>query len=183
MTWLTAFRRGTLQGRVEGHGLAPGGAWWRFEVAIPYRLLPAVARQLAGFVGRRAESLSCTLGWVGLAPGEPPHLLAFAPNCDLLARHFLMSTVENPGHLQRQLWLFLAPGVYVAQLVDPEEAYDFRPEAVMGLLAAGTIREAVFLDPAFARRHFALRGWWLGARGHRRTLVAQLRALLAGTEA
>jgi len=174
-----AFRGPRFSGRVGQHGLGEGVVWWGFTLEVPYRKLPVVARKLAGFAGAWAVERGCQVGWVGIFPDEPPKLLAFAPKADLVAQHFLMATVENPGHLLPQLWLALPRNTYLATVVDPYVPFVLRQDQLVSQVAGGEVTEALYLEPRFARRLFQLSGFWVLPRGRRGALFAQLRQLLA----
>jgi hypothetical protein len=176
--WSRFFSPPGVRGSIQGHGLLTGLAWWEFALQVPYPKLPLAARRLAELLGAWLEAEGQVVGWVGVYEDEPPKLLAFAPKQDLLAKHFLMATVENPGHLLPQLWLVLAPGTFLAQVVDPESSPPCGREALGELALQGGVRELVFLQPRFARKFFSLAGMAIQPRGKRKPFVRQLRQTL-----
>jgi len=175
------FRSPSFFGGVLGHGLTRGVAWWSFTAEVPYPKLSEIARKLAGFAGAWVAEGGCQVGWVGIVPEEPPTLLAFAPKADLIAQHFLMVTVENPGHLLPQLWLALPRGTYLAAVVDPYTPFVLQKDLLLGEVAAGRVEEALYLEPRFARRFYRFSGFWVLPRGRRGVALSQLRQLLASS--
>lgn len=163
---------------LTGRGLTGKVCWWSFALKIPYAQLRDLALPVAGLVGGYWEEKGKTLGWVGLAPESEPILLSFAPKRDLLAQRLLASTVENPSHTYPQLWLTLAPGVYLAQVVDPNEAPSVAQANLLGLVDGSRVSELLYLVPSFQRRHFALSGLWIQPMGERWPLLQRLQKMV-----
>lgn len=163
---------------LTGRGVRGELCWWSFALEIPYAQLRDLALPLAGLVGGYWEEKGKTLGWVGLAPESEPILLSFAPRRDLLAQRLLASTVENPGHTYPQLWITLASGIYLAQVVDPKEAPLPAQVSLMSLVDGYRVTELLFLDPSFRRRHFAVSGLWVQPMGQRWPLLHRLRKIV-----
>ncbi|MGQ9496364.1 MAG: hypothetical protein ACUVRY_08970 [Thermoanaerobaculaceae bacterium] len=166
---------------LTGRGLTGEVCWWSFALEIPYAQLRDLALPVAGLVGGYWEEKGKTLGWVGLAPESEPILLSFAPRRDLLAQRLLASTVENPSHTYPQLWITLAPGVYLAQVVDPNKAPSVARVDLLGLVDGSRVTELLYLVPSFQRRHFALSGLWIQPTGERGPLLHRLRKIVRKT--
>lgn len=144
------------------------------EVRVPVLLRPvflrccmSLAADLAGEVsgsaagtvdskvGRSGTGAGAgSVGWVGLPPGEPPLLLAMAPRRDLIAAR--VAAVMAGGRLaaMSHLWLALAPGVFLGQIVDPDRYLEADLSEVRVGLASGAVHFAVLVTTV--REHSAV---------------------------
>lgn len=171
-------QRPTLAARITGHGIQGDLCWWAFAVEVAYHQLAPTARKLAGFLGGYFQEQGRIVGWVGLGGEEEPILASFAGRQDVLARRFLTATVENPTHTFPQLWCVLAPGVYLAQVVDPYRTPAVGTHDLLALVGSGLASEVLYLEPRFQRRSFSFSGVWVQHRGGRRRLLAAIRRVL-----
>ena len=115
---------------------------------IPARRYHEVIGVLAGVLGELAVDLGGTVGWVGLVAGEPPLLVALAPHRDAVARRMASVLTEGDSHRVPSLWLFLQPGIYLGQVVDPNAATAVDEQTLATLVQGGLTRLALLVEVA-----------------------------------
>ena len=150
------------------------------ELEAPPHRAPEAAAAVAAAVAEVAAALGVTVGSVGIVPGEEPRLVALAPRRDLIAPALLESLAPHPGHPPTHLWLALAPGTYLASVVDP-----FRPFApgdgpVAGLVLSGAARCALLAERSLSVAGLGLRLVVYCPAGGVGPLLGSVRAGLAG---
>ncbi|NCO69372.1 MAG: hypothetical protein GW878_02475, partial [Acidobacteria bacterium] len=84
-----------------------------------------------------------SVGWVGLPLGEPPLLLAMAAHRDLVAARVVATMAGGRLGAIPHLWLALAPGVFLGQVVDPDRCLAADLSEAREGLAAGAVGFAV----------------------------------------
>jgi len=115
----------------------------RFEIAAPLDRAGELAQVLAALVAEGAASIGLTLGWVGVVAGEEPVLVALAPRRDLVAPRFRDALTSGAAHRRPNLWLTLAPGTYLASVVDPLRPFSGGHAEILSLVRAGGARHAL----------------------------------------
>jgi hypothetical protein len=119
---------------------------------VPRESDAAAVRALALTVAERAVAIGSTVGCVSLVPGEEPGLVARAPRLDLVASAYANALLSGESHLAPQLWVTLAAGRYLAEAVDPFTPFIFDEDAVIGLVDAGLVRDALWSVVRRSRR-------------------------------
>ena len=115
----------------------------RFEIAAPLARAGELAQALAGLVAEGAALIGLTVGWVGVVAGEEPVLVALAPQRDLVAPRFRDSLTSGAAHRRPNLWLTLAPGTYLASVVDPLRPFSGSHAEILSLVCGGRAGHAL----------------------------------------
>lgn len=115
----------------------------RFEIDAPVARAAELADALATVVAESAASIGLTVGWVGIVPGEEPVLVALAPQRDLVAPRFRDALASGAAHRRPHLWLSLAPGTYLASVVDPYRPFAGSDAEILPLVRGGRCRHAL----------------------------------------
>lgn len=107
---------------------------------------PGLIRGLCAAGAELAASSGLNVATVGLVPGEPPRLSVRAPRRDLVAAALETHLAAGAAHRAPTWWLLLRPGVYLAQVVDPQA--ELLPDAsvVRGWFAGGGVAAAAGLE-------------------------------------
>ena len=92
---------------------------------------------VASAVAEVAAGIGLTVGSVGVVPGEEPRLVALAPRRDVVAPRVLDALAGHATSPQRHLWLVLAPGTYLASVVDPYRVFEGGEGEVAATVRAG----------------------------------------------
>lgn len=104
------------------------------RVDSPWHRLDEVAVALARAAAEVAAGLGLHVGVATGPDGEEPALFTLAPRRDLVADRFRRDLLAGPAHAHPSLWLALAPGTFLATVVDP-----FTPAAMTGARAADAV--------------------------------------------
>ncbi|HQU32809.1 MAG TPA: hypothetical protein PLB88_00705 [Thermoanaerobaculaceae bacterium] len=137
-------RRGSSGPAVSWQRTAVGAvSGVRFEIAAPLARAGELAQALAGLVAEGAASIGLTVGWVGVVAGEEPVLVALAPQRDLVAPRFRDSLTSGAAHRRPNLWLTLAPGTYLASVVDPLRPFSGSQTEILSLVRGGRAGHAL----------------------------------------
>lgn len=115
----------------------------RFEIEVSVSRAGEVAEALAALVAEGAASTGLTVGWAGVVAGEEPVLVALAPRRDLVAPRFRDALTGGAAHRRPNLWLTLAPGTYLASVVDPLRPFSGGHAEVLALVRGGRARHAL----------------------------------------
>ncbi len=115
----------------------------RFEIEAPLARAGELAETLAAIVAEGSASIGFTVGWVGVVAGEAPVLVALAPRRDLVAPRFRDALLSGAAHRRPNLWLTLAPGTYLASVVDPMRPFSGGHGEVLALVRGGLSRHAL----------------------------------------
>jgi hypothetical protein len=152
----------------------------RCELDVPGRRLAEIVEALSGVVAEAAATVALTVGCVGIVPDEEPVLVALAPQRDLVAGRIRWALGAGDAHRLPQLWLTLARGTYLAQVVDPYVPFLADEGVILGLLRQGRVAHAllteVFPDPVSVRIVLSL----YAPRPFLRTLFSMARRELGG---
>ena len=111
----------------------------RFVIDVPSRRVPEITEALSGLVAEAAATLGLTIGCVGVVTDEEPVLVALAPQRDLVAGRVRWALGAGEAHRHPQLWLALAQGTYLAQVVDPDVPFKGDASSLLGLLRGGRV--------------------------------------------
>jgi hypothetical protein len=129
-------------------GPAGGLSRLTVEIDVPTRRLHEVATAVAGTVAEAAHRVGRTVGCVGIVAGAEPILAALAPVRDVVAARVLAVLQRGESHRRPELWLTLAPGRYLAQVVDPFAPFRADDAAVVPLIVAGAAGHALLAEVA-----------------------------------
>lgn len=143
--WGGGDRRAVRPRAVVRRGLERGLPYLAVTLDVPAAAYPQAARALAGSA---AEVCAChrgTVGSVTVVAGEEPALVSLAPQRDAVANRVLGVLLAGESHRAPHLLLLLAPGVYLAQVVDPYAPLEATLDTVAGMLAARRVSLAVRL--------------------------------------
>ncbi len=148
------FRRTLTDGRRRD----PRVGWTRRELGgvalLRCEVDPAPGREaearlaVAAAVAEVVAGLGLTVGSVGVVPGEEPRLVALAPRRDVVAPRVLDALAGHATSPPRHLWLALAPGTYLASVVDPYRAFEGSEGEVAATVRAGLAACALTTDLA-----------------------------------
>ncbi len=137
-------RRGSSGLSVSWQRIAVGAVTGvRFEIDAPRGRAGGLAQALAALVAEGAASIGLTVGWVGVVAGEEPVLVALAPQRDLVAPRFRDALTSGAAHRRPNVWLTLAPGTYLASVVDPLRPFSGSHAEVLALVRGGGARHAL----------------------------------------
>jgi hypothetical protein len=117
----------------------------RARLTVPVGQYHEVVGALAGVLGELAVRWGGTVGWLGLVPREAPLLVALAPQRDAVARRAASVLTEGYSHRVPSLWLFLPPGMYLGQAVEPDSPLDPNLRALAELVTLGRARAALLV--------------------------------------
>lgn len=169
MGWLWRKRREEAAWSVgPARFIVPGLRELAVEVRVPAPLHPVFLRccmslaadlagEVSGSFARTVEAklarngagvVAGSVGWVGLPPRETPLLLAMAPRRDLVAARVAAAMAGGRLAAMRHLWLALAPGVFLGQIVDPDRCLEADLSEVLLGLASGAVHFAVLVTTA-----------------------------------
>lgn len=134
---------------------------------------------MSGVLAEAAAELGQTVGCVGIVTGEEPILVALAPRRDPIAERARSVLASLVPHRHPQLWVTLSPGTYLAQVVDPRDAFEFDEARLLDQLCNGAIghgvRFEVSSDAVSTRLDLAA----YGSRRELRKLLALARNVLS----
>jgi hypothetical protein len=149
----------------HAHGLACVG----WEVVVGSKGWGEVVRGVAGSIGAAGRSLGGPVGCVRIVEGEEPVLWTLAPRLDLVAESAVAALARPSGHY---LWLSLAPGAYLAQVIDPSVPLAGGEAELAAAVAGRSVRCAlsVRFGPSGRARRVVLAAY--GRRGTLREAIA-----------
>jgi hypothetical protein len=127
------------------------------DVDAPPARGAAAGAAVAAAVAEAAAALGLTVGSVGIVPGEEPRLVALAPRRDLIAPAVLEALAWHGGYPPSHLWMALAPGTYLAELVDPYRPFAPGDDVVAELVRSGGVRCALTTDRSGGAGAFRIR--------------------------
>lgn len=111
---------------------------------------------VASAVAEVAAGIGLTVGSVGVVPGEEPRLMALAPRRDVVAVRVLDALAGHATSPARHLWLALAPGTYLASVVNPYRVFEGSEDEVVATVRAGLAACALTTDLASGAREVRL---------------------------
>jgi hypothetical protein len=121
-------------------------AFLRCELDVPLRRLAEVSDAISGLVAEGASLLGRTVGCIGIVPGEEPVLVALAPRRDTIAARVRTLLASGEAHRRPELWVALPPGVYLAEVVDPNAPFTGDAGAIMRLLRDRGVGHALLTE-------------------------------------
>jgi hypothetical protein len=104
------------------------------ELDSPLPRFGELVEAISGAVAEGASWAGCTVGCVGIVPGDEPVLVALAPGRDVVAARVRGTLNRGEAHRFPELWLTLPPGTYLAQVVDPYAVFAGDEVSMLALL-------------------------------------------------
>lgn len=174
-------RGGAVRVRVE-RSHAGAVVCVRCELDIPVARVHEIVTALAAAFGDAAVAAATTIGCAGIAPGEEPVLTALPPRRDAVAERVVLELTMGEAHRRPQLWLALAPAVFLAEIVEPLGARAPSLEDIATVLTGGRASRAVLTAVTAGRISTRITLTLLGARRQVLALLSFGRRSLSGLD-
>jgi hypothetical protein len=113
------------------------------EIEVSLQQAAEVMETVVALVAEAAAEIGLTVGWVGVVPGEEPLLVALAPKRDIVAPRFRDALAGDVSHRRKHLWLALAPGTYLASVVNPYRPFAALEGEVAAMVRTGKVAHAL----------------------------------------